>query len=247
MDRSLYVAMTGAAQTMLAQAVHANNLANVSTNGFKADYAQARAMQVFGDTYPSRVYAMAEIPATNTSVGSMNVTGNPLDIAVQGGGWIAVQAPDGQEAYTRAGDLSVGGDGLLRNGAGFAVMGNGGPINVPAAARAEIGEDGSVTVQALGAQTNQLQTVDRIKLVKLDEKQMYKGVDGLMHLKGDTKAPDRDPAVRVVKGSIETSNVSAVAEMTSVIELSRQFEMQVKFMQNAQNNDESMARILQVT
>lgn len=245
MDRSLYVAMTGAAQNWHAQAVHSNNLANVNTTGFKADFAQARAMPVFGEVYPSRVYAMTERPSTDTASGSMNATGNVLDVAIKGEGWIAVQGADGREAYTRAGDLAIDGEGVLRTGAGFPVIGNGGPIIVPAASRIDIGGNGSITIQAPGAQLNQLTTVDQIKLVKPDEKQLVKGTDGLMRRK-DGAELERDPAVSIVSGSVETSNVNAVAEMTAIIQLARQFELQVKFMKDAQGNDETMARILQI-
>lgn len=245
MDRSLYVAMTGAAQNWAAQAVHSNNLANVNTTGFKADFAQARAMPVFGEVFPSRVYAMTERPSTDTSSGAINQTGNTLDVAVKGQGWVAVQGADGKEAYTRAGDLTVDAEGILRTGAGFPVLGNGGPITVPAASRIDIGESGAVTIQAPGAQANQLSVVDRIKLVKPDEKLLVKGTDGLLRRK-DGAEETADPSVRLSTGSVEASNVNAVAEMTSIIELARQFEMQVKFMKDAEGNDEAMARILQV-
>src|ERR1700712_6018257 len=93
-DKLLYVAMSGASENALAQKAHANNLANVSTNGFQKDLEQARSMPVFGDTFPSRAYAMSERPATDFQPGAMIQTGRDLDIAVSGDGgdgWVAAQ------------------------------------------------------------------------------------------------------------------------------------------------------------
>ena len=133
MDRLLYVAMTGASQTMLAQAANSHNLANASTTGFRADLSAFRAMPVFGPGAPSRVYAMAERPGVDMSYGTLVSTGNDLDLAVKGDGWIAVQGPDGREGYTRAGDLRISTSGLLVNGAGHLVLGENGPIAIPPA------------------------------------------------------------------------------------------------------------------
>ena len=106
MDKALYVAMTGAKHNMRAQTAHANNLANINTTGFKADFAQARSMPVYyGDGQPTRAYALAESPATDFSQGALIDTGRELDVAIKGEGFIAVQSPDGSEAYTRAGSL----------------------------------------------------------------------------------------------------------------------------------------------
>ena len=84
MDKYLYVAMTGASQNALAQKAHANNLANISTNGFQRDLEQARSMPVFGDSFPARAFAMSERPATDFTPGSLVQTGRDLDVAVTG-------------------------------------------------------------------------------------------------------------------------------------------------------------------
>ena len=107
MDKAIFIAMSGAKQTMLAQQAHANNLANVKTTGFKEDFTQARSMPVYGEYYPTRAYAMTERPGTNFDSGPLIQTGNNLDVAIKGDGWIAVQAEDGSEAYTRAGDFNI--------------------------------------------------------------------------------------------------------------------------------------------
>ncbi|MGI4836727.1 MAG: flagellar basal body rod protein FlgF [Janthinobacterium lividum] len=247
MDKLLYVAMTGASQNALAQKVHANNLANVSTNGFQRDLEQARSMPVFGDTFPSRAYAMTERPATDFQPGAMIETGRDLDIAVSGSGgdgWIAVQTPDGKEAYTRSASLNIDALGVLRTGSGLPVMGNGGPIAVPPDEKIEIGSDGTISVRGMGQSPQALAQVDRIKLVKPDLKNMTKGVDGLIHT-ADGKAAPVNADVQVTSGFLEASNVNAVEEMTSVLELSKQFEMHIKMMSTAKEDDQAMARVLQ--
>ena len=151
MDRGLYISMSGAKENTLAQAVLANNLANVNTDGFRRDFVQARSMGVYGgDGLPSRAYAMTERPATDFSFGSFRETGGDLDVVVQGQGWIAVQAPDGREALTRLGDFRITSLGQLLTGSGLPVLGNDGPIALPPAQKVEIGSDGSISLRALG-------------------------------------------------------------------------------------------------
>jgi len=242
----LYVAMTGASQNALAQKAHANNLANISTSGFQRDLEQARSMPVFGDSFPARAYAMTERPATDFSPGALQETGRDLDIAIGGDGFIAVQAPDGSEAYVRTASLNVDAVGVLRAGNGMPVMGNGGPIAVPPEQKIEIGQDGTITIRAMGEGPRVLAEVDRIKLVNPDLKTMTKGLDGMIHTKSGQPAP-ADANVQVVSGFLEASNVNAVEEMTSVLALARQFELHVKMMNTAKEGDEAMARVLQIS
>ncbi|CAK9890559.1 MULTISPECIES: flagellar basal body rod protein FlgF [Pseudomonas] len=245
MDKMLYVAMTGASQNALAQKAHANNLANISTSGFQRDLEQARSMPVFGDSFPARAYAMTERPATDFSPGSMQETGRDMDIAIGGDGFIAVQAPDGSEAYVRTASLNIDGLGVLRAGNGMPVMGNGGPIAVPPEQKVEIGQDGTISIRAMGEGPRVMAEVDRIKLVNPDLKTMTKGLDGMIHTRSGQPAP-ADANVQVVSGFLESSNVNAVEEMTSVLALSRQFELHIKMMTTAKEGDEAMARVLQI-
>ncbi|OBY91321.1 flagellar basal-body rod protein FlgF [Pseudomonas sp. AU11447] len=245
MDRMLYVAMSGASQNTLAMQAHANNLANISTSGFRRDFEQARAMPVFGDSFPARVYAMSERPATDFTAGALQETGRDLDVAAKGDAWIAVQAPDGGEAYVRTGSLEIDALGQLRTGNGMPVIGNGGPIAVPPEEKIEIGDDGTITVRGLGNQPNALATVDRIKLVSPDPKQLEKGADGLIRLKAGQPAPQADANASLQSGVLEASNVNAVEEMTSILALSRQFELHVKMMRTAEDDSQAMARVLQ--
>lgn len=246
MDKLLYVSMTGAHNNTLAQRAHANNLANVSTSGFRRDFEQARSMPLFGDSYPARVYAMSERPATDFRPGALQETGRDLDVAVGGKGWIAVQAPDGSEAYVRTASLNIDALGMLRTGNGLPVMGNAGPIAVPPEQKVEIGQDGTISIRALGEDPNVLAEVDRIKLVNPDPKSLEKGSDGLIRVKGQPEV-EADATVQVTSGFLESSNVNAVEEMTAILSLSRQFELQVKMMRTAEDNASAMARVLQIS
>lgn len=238
MDRMLYLAMTSAKQTMLAQSVNSNNLANATTTGFKQDLEQFRSMPVYGPGMPSRVYAMSERPATDFAAGSFNTTGRSLDMAVNGDGWLAVQAADGNEAYTRAGDLRIDATGTLTTGAGHPVIGNnGGPIVVPPAEAIEIGADGTISIRPVGQASNTLAEVDRIKLVNPNPDDLTKGEDGLIRLKPGRDPAPADAAVQLVSGALEGSNVNTVEAMVKMIELQRQYEMQVKMMKTAKEND----------
>ena len=245
MDKAIFIAMSGAKQTMLAQQAHANNLANVKTTGFKEDFTQARSMPVYGEYYPTRAYAMTERPGTNFDSGPLIQTGNNLDVAIKGDGWIAVQAEDGSEAYTRAGDFNIDINGQLRTGKGLPVLGDGGPIVLPPSAKIEIGADGTISVLPLGAAAVGLAQVDRIRLVNPDSADLEKSEDGLVHLKDGVAPPDLDGAIQVAPGFLEGSNVNAVSALTDILSLSRQYELQVKLMSQADQISQSTARLLQ--
>jgi len=248
MDRSLYIAMSGAKQTMLAQTSNANNLANAQTIGFKSDFEQFRSMPVFGPGQPTRVYAMAENPGTNFTPGSIQTTGRDLDIAIDGEGWLAVLDSNGQESYTRAGDLRVTPEGFLQTGRGEPVLGDDGPIVIPATDKIEIGGDGTVSIIPLGEEdATTLLKVDRLKLVNPNVANLEKLGDGLMHLKPGNQLPFADARVSITPGSLESSNVGAVAAMVEMIELARNFELQVKVMKSADENSGAAAKILQMS
>lgn len=245
MDRSLYIAMNAAQQTMLAQATNANNLANINTTGFRADFEQFRSVPVFGEGLPSRVYSMTERPGTDYQQGTVQSTGRELDISVQGEGFIAVQGKDGREGYTRAGDLHMTETGQLVTGSGLAVMGEGGPIAIPPSEKVEIGSDGTISIRPVGSAANALAVLDRIKLVKPDLQQVFKDVDGLMRMQDGSDAP-LDATVQVSSGTLEGSNVSAVGALVKMIELQRQYEMQVQMMKTTQENSAESARLMRM-
>ncbi|MEW6353171.1 MAG: flagellar basal-body rod protein FlgF [Pseudomonadota bacterium] len=246
MDHMLYVVMSGASQTMLAQAANTHNLANVNTTGFRADLAAFQSVPLTGPGLPSRIYAQAQGNGVDLTPGAILSTGRELDIAVNGPGWIAVQAADGAEAYTRAGDLRVSANGFLETATGQKVLGNGGPIALPPAEKMEIGADGTISIRPLGQDVATLAVVDRIKLVAPPAENLMKRADGLLGLQdGEVAAPDA--SVRILTGSLESSNVNAVEAMVNMITLARQFEMQVKMMQTAQNNDAAATQMMQMS
>ncbi len=247
MDRMLYISMSGAKQTMLAQTVNSNNLANVSTHGFREDFFQQRSQPVFGDGYASRVYAMTENPAFKSQAGMLDTTGRQLDVAINGDGWFAVQADPqtGEEALTRAGNFKVDGAGFLVTPDGHQVLGDGGPINLPPFEQIEIGTDGTLSILPVGQDAAALAVVDRIRLVNPPIEDLFKGKDGLIHLKNGAGA-DVDPGVRIVSGALESSNVSAVESLVQMIDLSRRYEMQVKMMKTADRAAEVTTQMMRL-
>lgn len=247
MDKALYIAMTGGKHIERAQAVHANNMANASTTGFRADFEQARAMSVYyGDGLPSRSYALAENPGTDFTVGSLAETGNDLDIALDGKGWIAVQGRDGKEAYTRAGALRITALGQLQTADGHAVLGESGPLTIPQQEKIQISLDGTISVREQGQAPNALGQLGRIKLVNPKDSQLQKGEDGLMYLRAGEPTLKVDDNVRVKSGFVENSNVNVVDEFTSIIALARQFDMNLKLMRTAEENSSAATKLLQV-
>lgn len=245
MDKYLYVAMTGAKETLRAQAVNSHNLANASTVGFRADLAAFQTRAVEGSGYASRSYATNATIGWDTTAGALQATGRDLDVAVQGEGWIAVQAADGSEAYTRAGDLRIDTDGLLRNGAGDIVLGDGGPISVPPHGSVLVGADGSLSVVPLGQGPETTAVVGRIKLVKPPIETLERGDDGLFRTRDNVAAP-ADALVRLASGVLESSNVDAAGAMVEMIELARRFELQVKAIRTAEEDGSTAARLLRL-
>jgi len=244
MDKMLYIAMSGAKQNMHALSVTANNLANSKTTGFKADLAQARALQAFGEGMPTRVFSMTERSGQNFDSGALLTTGRDLDIAITGDGFFSVQAADGSEAYTRSGHLSISEDGALQTNEGELIVGDAGPIYLPLPVQnIEIANDGTIMVQPEGAPITEQVEVARIKFVNPDVRLMQKGNDGLFRQKNGVDAI-ADINVKMQNGALESSNVSAISEMTDMIALQRQFEMQLKLMATAEEIDKSAASLL---
>jgi flagellar basal-body rod protein FlgF len=245
MDRMLYVAMTGAKETLRAQTVNNHNIANVSTTGFRADLAAFQSRAVDGSGYASRVYATNGTTGWNDQTGALLSTGRDLDVAINGKGWIAVQGPDGKEAYTRAGDLQVDATGQLMTANGRPVIGDGGPINVPPYTSIFFARDGAISVVAQGQNPDTTATVARLKLVNPPEEQLERGDDGLFRMKDGSSAP-ADATVQIGSGVLESSNVNAAEAMVNMIELARQFEMQVKAIRTAEENGAAASQLLRL-
>ncbi len=243
MDRALYVSMTGAKQVMQAQAIIAQNLANVSTAGFREDMHAFSSVPITGAGFATRVNSVASTVGFSTLDGVKTQTGSPLDVSIRSAGWFAVQARDGSEAYTRAGDFHLTPEGLLTTADGLPVLGDGGPITVPPADQISIGSDGTISIVPQGTQPKGVGAVARLKLVNPPSSQLVKGEDGLMRQKNGFPAPS-DAGVLVDSGSLEASNVNPARALVDMIQASRMFDMQIKLMSSVDQNAQSSQKLI---
>lgn len=241
MDRMIYTAMTGANAAQHRQQLLSNNLANASTPGFRAELATFRAVPVRGDGSTTRVFALEATAGHSDAPGPVTNTGRNLDVAVRGGSYLSVQGLDGTEAYTRAGALEVNPDGTLVSAQGLPVLRDGGPLTVPPGAQVDIGEDGTVTARVPGQPG---QALGKLKLVTPDdENRLRRGEDGLFRpTQGDTL--NADATARVQSGALEGSNVNPIEAMVGMIAVARQFEVQMRMLQNGEKNDQTAAQLL---
>jgi flagellar basal-body rod protein FlgF len=246
MDRLIYVAMSGAKESLRAQTTNSYNLANIATIGFKADVSAFQSRQVTGAGLPSRAYATDSSAGADLGDGTIEQTGRNLDVAVQGPGWIAVQSPQGNEAYTRAGDLHVDVNGLLTTAQGYPVLSDSGPIAVPPYASIGVGNDGSVSIVPLGQTAATIAVVGRIKLVNPAGDSLERGDGGLFRLSTGADAPS-DSGVHLATGALESSNVNMASAMVNMISLARNYDMQLKTMKAAEDNDSSATKLLQTS
>jgi flagellar basal-body rod protein FlgF len=235
--------MTGAKQIMQAQAVNNHNIANSSTTGFRADGVAFTSAPIYGPGYATRVNAVAGDSGTDFSGGVLMSTGRSLDVAVNGKGFIAVRGADGREAYTRAGDLQVTATGAVISATGFPVLSESGPLTVPPSTQVTIGTDGTVSVVPLGLSAAAQSQVDRIKLVNPSTKDLQKGPDGLLRMKSGAKAKT-DETVTLASGELESSNVNAAQSLVNMIELQRLYELQIKSISSADQNEQSAQRLM---
>jgi flagellar basal-body rod protein FlgF len=243
MDRLIYTAASGAKHILEQQATTSNNLANVSTNGFRAQLDTFRAVPVQGEGLPTRAFVVDNTVGADFSTGPMQATGRDLDVAVKGRGWIAVQNADGSESYTRNGSLQLSPNGILQTSNGKTIAGEGGPITIPPDVTVSIGGDGTVSTLSTTTTPAAPTVLGRIKLVNPNEADLVRGDDGLFRLK-DGGSAQADPAVTVAGGALEGSNVSAVDAMVNMISLARSFETQMSLMKNAENNATKATQIL---
>jgi flagellar basal-body rod protein FlgF len=243
MDKLLYVSMSGAKETLRAQAANSHNLANASTNGFRADLSAFQSRAVAGAGYASRVYATNTTTGWDQSVGAQMSTGRNLDIAINGDGFIAVQGRDGREAYTRAGDLIVDANGQLMTKTGLPVLGDGGPLSVPPSNTLSIAPDATISIVPQGQGPQTTASVGRIKLVNPGNNNLDRGDDGLFRMRDGSDAP-AEASVRVTPGALESSNVNAAQAMVNMIELARNFELQVKAIRTAEDDAAASSQLL---
>ena len=243
MDALIYTVMSGAERVMRAQQVHANNLANAETPGFRANAEQSSAQAVRGPGYAARHLNLLESDRVSAREGAQRETGRELDVAIQGEGLFAVQTGQGAdagEAYTRSGNFSLDEQGNLLLGR-LPVLGEGGAITLPPHSKLEIAADGTISVQPPGQA--QLQAVDKLKLVKADFARLTKNEAGLL-VPRDGEQLSADDSVKVGAGRLEGSNVSAVEEMVANMGLARDFEMQMRLYKAADGMAEQGNRLL---
>jgi len=244
MDRLIYSSLSAMKAAMARQATTANNLANVNTSGFRAEMTSSQALYMKGDGFGARAPTSEEVVSADMTAGTVAESGRQLDVAVQGTAMLAVQSKDGDEAYTRRGDLQVSDSGLLTTGDGMPVLGDGGPITLPPAEKVIIAGDGTISIIPLGGD-GQAQQVDRLKLVQANDTGIAKGLDGLFRVRtGGTLPADPDATVR--QGALEGSNVNTSGTLIDMIQASRDWDMQVKMMSTAQDLDKSTTALMQI-
>lgn len=242
MDRLIYTAMSGAKHILEQQATNSHNLANATTTGFRAQLDSFRAVPVISEGLPTRAFVVDATVGTDFSTGSLQNTGRDLDVALQGKGWLVVQAEDGSEKMTRHGSLKVNENGVLQTQNGLSVLGDGGQITIPPEVTIAIAKDGTISVIPMGTKPSAVQVIGRLKLVNPVESNLVRDADGLFKTK-DGSTPDADVNVTVASGMLEGSNVNVVESMVTMINLARQFEMQMKLLSNAESNAAKASQI----
>lgn len=243
MDRLIYIAMTGAKHALWQQASTAHNLANVTTTGYRAESNAFRALPVFGEGAKTRAFVVDSTTGTDFTPGVIQNTGRELDVAVQGKGWIAAQASDGGEVYTRSGSFQISPNGVLQTRNGLNVMGDGGPIAIPPDNDITVAKDGTVSAIPTGQTLTSVTALGRIKLVNPPEAELVKGQDGLFRLKSGQPAP-ADVNVVLASNSLESSNVNMVESLVNMITHARSFELQTKLLTKAENNEAKASQLL---
>ena len=246
MDRLIYTAMTGAKHSLEQQATVAHNLANASTTAFKAQLSAYRAVPIVGPNSSTRTFVVGSTIGTDMTPGPLQQTGRPLDIAVNGSGWIAVRALDQGEAYTRDGGLQLSANGILQTRSGLDVLGEGGTIVVPPNNTVAIGGDGTVSIIPTDGLPNAVSIIGRIKLVNPTQGAMLRGADGLFR-QGDGRSAQADANVQITPGALEGSNVSAVQMLVEMISSARQFDTQMRLLRTAENADRGWSSILNLS
>jgi flagellar basal-body rod protein FlgF len=245
MDRLIHTGLSALKAAMARQTVTANNLANASTTGFRAEMTSVRPLWLNGPGLPDRAFASEEVVAADMKAAPTLPTGKPLDIAVNGNAMLAVQAPDGEEAYTRRGDLMVATSGLLTTGDGHPVIGEGGPVTIQPADEIRIDKDCTIWIVPPGGDPTAPQKVDQLKLASLIGSDVVKHIDGLFRVKGGGILPG-DPIASVTPGALEGSNVNASEALVAMIDASRQWDTQIKLLATARELDTDTAGLMRL-
>ena len=245
MDKLVYTAATGLKAHLASQAAIANNMANASTVGFRADRVVFDRLSLKGSPLETREPTSADVLDADRATGAIQQTGRSLDVAMTGDSWLAVQSPDGKEAYTRRGDLQVAASGVLQTGDGFIVQGQAGPITVPPHDSLTISADGTISIVPQGGDAKNPQVLDRLKLVDTKGTATLKGLDNLLRVKGGGTLPANLDA-KVQGGALEGSNVNMTQALVDMIENQRSYEVQANLMKSAKDMDESSTSVMRL-
>lgn len=243
MDRLIYTALTGMNAAMDRQRAVANNLANASTTGFRAEEFTVTPLTLKGDALEARAMAQGAVRGADMAGGEITHTGQPLDVALQGNALLALQAANGSEVYSRRGDLSIAPSGLLQNGDGLPVLGEAGPITVPAGAMISISEDGTLWQRDPAAPDAPPNALAKLKLANPQGSAVFKDIDGMLRVPGGGVLPG-DPTAKLVSGALEGSNVDTATTLVQMIEAQRAFEQRTKIISTAEQLDQASARLM---
>ena len=243
MDKLIYTAMVSGKHTMAQMDTVTHNLANISTDGFKAQVDSFRAVPKLGTDLPVQTFVVNATIGADLSSGVIHETGRALDVAVQGSGWLVVKGADGKDAYTRAGSLKTDANGVLQTQRGLNVVGSTGDITIPPDVTLTIAKDGTIATIPVGNVVANSDLIGQLKLVNPPDNTLVRGDDGLFRTK-DGSQPEADPNVAVVSGSIESSNVNPVESLVNMITLARAFDLHMQLLTNAQTNDAKASTIL---
>jgi flagellar basal-body rod protein FlgF len=246
MDRMIYTAMTGAKHILDQQATNSHNLANATSTGFRAQVDSFRAVPVVSEGLPTRTMVVDATVGADFTPGAIQSTNRDLDVAIEGQGWFAVSRGNGSEAYTRNGAFQLSENGMLQTSSGLPVLGDGGPISIPPDSVISIAKDGTISAISTATPSAAVNEIGRLKLVNPPENNMVRGHDGLFNTKDGSPA-EADAVVNVVSGALESSNVNVIDAMVNMISLARQFDTQMKLMQNAENNASKASQIFNLT
>jgi flagellar basal-body rod protein FlgF len=246
MDRLIYTSLTAMRGAMSRQASIAHNLANANTTGFRADLADAQTLWLNSEQFNTRAFSSEEVQAADMTPGTVTSTGRDLDIALSGDSMLAVQAKNGDIAYTRRGDLMLSASGLLITGDGLSVQASQGPLTLPPSDSVYIDEQGRVWIVPAGGDPTQPQQVDQLQLVSPTGSDVVKGIDGLFRVRDGGSLPS-DPDARVTTRSLESSNVNATVALVEMIEASRSWDTQLKMLNNARDMDAATTDLMSLS
>jgi flagellar basal-body rod protein FlgG len=245
---ALQVARTGLDAQSDRMRIIANNLANVNTTAFQRDRAEfaslayqvvtaAGARSAGENQYATGLNLGTGVRLTGTgritSQGSLNTTGNPLDLAIEGDGYFQIQRPDGSTAYSRAGNFHLSAEGKMVTTDGMPVMPE---IQIPDGASAvTIGQDGTVSVTVAGQ--TEPQEVGKLELARFVNpaglQALGNNLYGVTAASGEAQAGPANAEGRgaIRQGALEASNVNVVQELVDMIETQRAYEVNSKMIQ----------------